>query len=80
MMLSNFDSTAPEELTLQSLTPRWLNEETRQLSGTLTIPALVIADSIRIKTEQNVALAVTSRSSRNVTCHFCDKQGHYKTE
>lgn len=82
-VIINFDSTAPSELTFQSVITRLLNDETRQLSSALPvpIPTAVIPDTIRIKSEENVAFAANSRGSRSdVTCHFCDKKGHYKTE
>ncbi|KAJ6580245.1 hypothetical protein B0H10DRAFT_1834887, partial [Mycena sp. CBHHK59/15] len=79
-IIINFDSTAPAELTFQSVITRLLNEETRQLSGSVPHTSAVVPD-IRIKSEENVAFAANSRGPRSdVTCHFCDKKGHYKTE
>lgn len=76
-VIINFDSTAPADLTFQSVITRLLNEETRQLSSSVlhTVP-----DSIQVKTEENVAFATNSSGSRSdIVCHFCDKKGHYKS-
>jgi hypothetical protein len=78
-VIINFDSTAPAELTFQSVITHLLNEEIRQLSG--SIPHGVIPQNTQIKTENNVAFVANARGARlDVVCHFCDKKGHYKTE
>jgi hypothetical protein len=80
-VIINFDSTAPSELTFQSVITRLLNEETRQLSGTISLPAAITPATTQIKSEENVAFTANSRGSRaDIICHFCDKKGHYKTE
>jgi hypothetical protein len=73
-VIINFDSTAPAELTIQSVITRLLNEETRQLSG--SIPHVAIPENTQIKTGNNIAFVANSRGSRlDVVCHFCDKVG-----
>jgi hypothetical protein len=61
-VIINFDSTAPAELTFQSVITRLLNEETRQLSG--SIPHGAIPENTQIKTENNVAFGAMSEKSQ----------------
>ncbi len=77
-VIINFDSTAPADLTFQSVITRLLNEETRQSSSSASGPRNV--DTVQVKSEENVAFAANSHGSRvDVVCHFCDKKGHYKS-
>jgi len=82
-VIINFDSTPSDQLTLDHVIGRLLNEETRQKStATLT--------RIRVKKEepQEEAMLATGTgrwrgsnfSASNVTCFFCDQKGHIKTE
>ena len=73
-VIINFDSTPTDQLTMDNVVARLLNEESRQAS--ITTPA------VTPKTVKDEAFAVTTtRAPRlDVTCHFCDKKGHFKSE
>lgn len=73
-----FDSTPSAELTLETVISRLINEETRQSSlGTIRTER-----TIRPKDVADEAMAVTSKrhvDPADVTCFFCDKKGHFKS-
>ena len=80
-VIINFDSTPADQLTLNNVITRLLNEELRQTSQ---IPPAE-------KQHVDEALAVTRSGTRrarstgtpvatDVTCFFCDGKGHYKSE
>jgi gag-polypeptide of LTR copia-type/Domain of unknown function (DUF4219)/Zinc knuckle len=82
-VIINFDSTSPDQLTLSHVISRLLNEEVRQLGNENST-----------KSEHDEAMMVTSATTKgrrlgakatttgnpDVTCYFCDKKGHYKSE
>lgn len=73
-VIINFDATPPEQLTVNHVITRLLNEETRQISSPdAPTPSDNPADE---------ALAVTAarRNSADVLCFFCDKKGHFKSD
>ena len=74
-VIINFDSAPPDDLTFNVVVARLLNEETRQQSG-------ISSDGAQIKTEREATFAAMGgRPARgDITCHFCDKKGHYKSE
>jgi hypothetical protein len=78
-VIINFDSTPADQLTLNNVIVRLLNEESRQASQL----------EPNEKRVENTALAVTSpkpkpavktSNSADITCFFCDGKGHYKLE
>ena len=82
-VIINFDSTPHDQLTLNHVIIRLLNEELRQAS----LPSLT--DQERADGPGDAALAVScsksgtsrrNRSAADVTCFFCDGKGHYKSE
>ena len=80
-VIINFDATPPDQLTLNHVIARLLNEETRQESNTAT------GDDTEVKGE---ALAVTEKTRRtrapadnahaDITCYFCGEKGHYRSD
>lgn len=74
-VIINFDSASPDSLTFNTVVSRLLNEETRQHSG-------ITGTNPEVKGEREASFTATAgRPSRSdVTCHFCDKKGHYKSE
>lgn len=68
------DSTAPEDLTLDYVVTRLLNEESRQTNG-------VRASAPNNKNPSEVAFAAFQRQRRpidQITCYKCAKKGHYQ--
>ncbi|KAK6997139.1 hypothetical protein R3P38DRAFT_2432485, partial [Favolaschia claudopus] len=70
-VIINFDSAPPETLTFNGVVARLLNEETRQ-------------GGAGIKGEPEAAFSAGFQHQKpnraDVTCHFCDQKGHYKSE
>ncbi|KAJ7162648.1 hypothetical protein C8R43DRAFT_880125 [Mycena crocata] len=76
-VIINFDATHPDELTVQHVISRLLNEETRQQSNIPSdIPSTVNSDH----DPNNVAFAARRLAASSQTCYFCDKKGHFKSE
>ncbi|KAJ7364480.1 hypothetical protein DFH08DRAFT_682252 [Mycena albidolilacea] len=75
-VIINFDATSPDDLTVQHVISRLLNEETRQLSNTTTsdIPSPNDNDP------NNVAFAARRVAASSQSCYFCDKKGHFKSD
>lgn len=69
----NFDATHPDDLTVEHVISRLLNEETRQQSnGSITDP--------NGHDPNNVAFAAQRAAGKEHTCYFCDKKGHFKAD
>jgi hypothetical protein len=73
-VIINFDSTPTDQLTMDNIVTHLLNEESRHAS--ITTPA------VTLKTVKDEAFAVTTTRAPclDVTCHFCNKKGHFKSE
>ncbi|EIW62481.1 uncharacterized protein TRAVEDRAFT_93821, partial [Trametes versicolor FP-101664 SS1] len=74
-VIISLDATPTEQLTLDVVISRLLNDEVRQMS---TIPA----PSETPAHDPVAAAAMRSEvlPKAKITCFFCDKQGHYKSE
>ncbi len=71
-VIINFDSMSPDLLTMQLVITRLLNEEAHQE---------MIADEPKPKEESLAAVSRTkTRTTDEITCYFCDKKGHYKSD
>lgn len=74
----NFDATDPDDLTVEHVISRLLNEETRQHSSR------AITDSgTNGHDPSSVAFAAHRNggpAGKDHTCYFCDKKGHFKAE
>ncbi|KAJ6561034.1 hypothetical protein DFH09DRAFT_1160302 [Mycena vulgaris] len=76
LVIINFDTTSPEQLTVEHVIARLLNEETHQNSSPDSTTSTPSDDAL------NGAMAVLAarRDVANVTCFFCDKKGHFKSD
>ncbi|KAJ7325599.1 hypothetical protein DFH08DRAFT_630308, partial [Mycena albidolilacea] len=73
-VIINFDATPPEQLTVNHVITRLLNEETRQTSSPDTpIPSNNTGD-------EALAAIAARRDFGTVSCYFCDKKGHFKAD
>lgn len=62
---ASLDSIPPDELTLDLVTTRLLNEDARQQAIAIERPSTV---------------AYSARATRNVVCYACNKKGHYASD
>ncbi|KAF9552652.1 hypothetical protein CPC08DRAFT_615802, partial [Agrocybe pediades] len=73
-VIINFDSTPSDQLTLNHVISRLLNEVRQLGDGTKTDD----------KDQNDEAMAAVPGKGRRVTtevtCYFCDKKGHFKSE
>jgi len=74
-VIINFDSTPSDQLMFNNVVARLLNEETRQLSVRAITPT---SDH----PPKNAALYTANHCTPNldITCHFCGKKGHFKSQ
>ncbi|KAF7370043.1 CCHC-type domain-containing protein [Mycena sanguinolenta] len=72
-VIINFDATPPEQLTVNHVITRLLNEETRQSSD----PASHSSPDNPV--DEAMAAVATRRDPADVACFFCDKKGHFKS-
>lgn len=76
-VIINFDVTSPEQLTANHVITRLLNEDTHQTSSpgssTNTTPSDAAID-------EALAAIAAWRDAADVTCFFCDKKGHFKSD
>jgi gag-polypeptide of LTR copia-type/Zinc knuckle len=80
-VIINFDSTPTEQLTLNHVIARLLNEETRQASRTLDLDETPTDNVAMAFTSSRRNAARTSRAApSDITCFFCDGKGHIKSE
>lgn len=75
-VIINFDATPPEQLNVNHVITRLLNEETRQLSS----PSAPITPPSDDAIDEAMAVLAARRSAADVTCFFCDKKGHFKSD
>jgi len=78
-VIINFDSTPSDQLTLNHVIARLLNEEVRQMGN----------EKPAEDKDQDEAMAAVGAKTRRfksaaanaeISCFFCDKKGHYKSE
>jgi hypothetical protein len=74
-VIINFDATPTEQLTLDHVIGRLLNEETRQASSTGTIKPKKEEPS-----DETLAVTAGRHSRGEATCFFCERPGHFKAE
>lgn len=71
-VIINFDATPPDQLSVEHVISRLLNEETRQLSSaTPAAPTDPIDEAMAVTTARQTPTAAA--------CFFCDKKGHFKS-
>jgi hypothetical protein len=73
-VIINFDATPPEQLTVNHVITRLLNEETRQSSPTDS------PSSTNDTGDEALAVTAARRDPALTACFFCDKRGHFKSE
>ncbi|KAF7334155.1 CCHC-type domain-containing protein [Mycena venus] len=76
-VIINFDATSPEQLTVNHVITRLLNEETRQISSPGSSPNATVSDNA---IDEALAAIAARRDPADVTCFFCDKKGHFKSD
>jgi gag-polypeptide of LTR copia-type/Domain of unknown function (DUF4219)/Zinc knuckle len=76
-VIINFDSTPTDQLTLNNVIARLLNEEIRQTS---TAPILPPAQTKVDHEDVAMTAAPRSRRPRSVICYFCDQEGHFVSD
>ncbi|KAE9402091.1 hypothetical protein BT96DRAFT_816895 [Gymnopus androsaceus JB14] len=76
-VVTTFDETATEQLTVDYITTRLLNAETQQ-----NLNANPRAGSTSTPDPNSVALQVAKVPTpiEQITCYFCDEKGHYKSD
>jgi len=72
-VIINFDATPPEQLTVNHVITRLLNEETRQSSDPTS------HSSSDNTVDEAAAAVATRRDPTDMACFFCDKKGHFKS-
>ncbi|TFK62047.1 hypothetical protein BDN72DRAFT_827862 [Pluteus cervinus] len=75
----NFDATSADELTLEHVIARLLNEEQRQL-GVVEKDLMASQDEANAVAVARARSQSKSASSDSVSCYFCDEKGHYKSD
>jgi hypothetical protein len=78
-VIINFDSTPADQLTLDCVITRLLNEETRQAANSVEDESGDQAMAI-MGSKFAGRRAARATNASDVTCYFCDKKGHYKSE
>ncbi|KAJ7837658.1 hypothetical protein B0H14DRAFT_3459988 [Mycena olivaceomarginata] len=73
-VIINFDANLPEQLTVNHVIIRMLNEETRQTSSPYAPSS---SDDPR---DEAMAAIGARRDPASVLCYFYDKRGHYKSD
>jgi hypothetical protein len=73
-VIINFDATPPEQLTVNHVITRLLNEETRQSSSTDS------PSSTNDTGDEAMAVTAARRDLALTACFFCDKRGHFKSD
>ena len=73
-VIINFDATPPEQLTVNHVITRLLNEETRQTSSPDSPPP---SDN---PADEAMAVTAARRDPGSVSCYFCDQKGHFKSD
>jgi hypothetical protein len=85
-VIINFDSTPPNQLTLNHVIARLLNEEQRQSKKRVKTSdddtqsadeALAVSN---FKSRPRLTPSTSSTSSANLSCYFCDGVGHIKRD
>jgi hypothetical protein len=79
-VIINFDSTPTDQLTLNHVISRLLNEEVRQISGDPNAEHPGEAQDEAMAVTQRGVRRAAGRLNSKVTCFFCDKKGHYKSD
>jgi hypothetical protein len=79
-VIINFDATATELLTLDHVIARLLNEEARQTSGKDAIMETEVEDAAMVVTNSKGQNSPSKKGTSDVTCFWCDKIGHYKSD
>lgn len=75
-VIINFDATSPDQLTVDHVITRLLNEEARQnASPSSGTPSTVTTAEF----DEAMAVVAARRASADVSCFFCDKKGHFKS-
>lgn len=80
-VIIHFDSLPADDLTLNGVISRLLNEEIRQTADAALQPATVPAPDVKL--EEDIAMAVTGGRSKfamnpaHVTCFLCQESGHF---
>ena len=77
-VIINFDSTPSDQLTFNNVVAWLLNKETRQSSVDPITPTIATSD----RPPDNISMYVASqcRPHLDMTCHFCGKKGHFKSQ
>lgn len=75
-VIINFDSTPADQLTLEHVITRLLNEETRQ--GSSSQPSSQEEEAMAVASGRRPRASAAALA--DVTCFFCDGKGHYKSD
>jgi len=82
-IIINFDSTPADQLTLDHIITRLLNEETQQAAQTPSSSGDTESepgDLAMAMTRSKFAEQRTAHVISDITCYFCDGKAHYKSE
>nr|GAT44046.1 predicted protein [Mycena chlorophos] len=75
-VIINFDATPPDQLTVEHVISRLLNEETRQASAAISAATGTSANGSPAPDD----IAYAARRQPDLTCFWCDKKGHVKND
>src|SRR5258708_6740089 len=76
-VIINFDATSPEQLTVNHVITRLLNKETGQTSSLGSFTNTTPSDAA---VDEALAVIAARRDAADITCFFCDKKGHFKSD
>jgi hypothetical protein len=79
-VIINFDSTPSDQLTLNHVIARLLNEEVRQIASNPDVPEDNIDEAMAATPGGKARRSRQAGNNADITCFFCDKKGHYKSE
>ena len=78
LVIISLDSTLSDQLTFNNIVVQLLNKEMRQSSADPITPIIATSD----QPPDKIAMYAASQCGPHLdmTCHFCGKKGHFKSQ